>query len=226
MGKPTNGSSSNGLELHAPNEEAGDEAGEEVVTEPFDRGEAPCPDAPVMVLELVASCHRMVAAAVGVPMDGTGDTLSLLDHYVREARQQLLEKPELQPVLEQSIGAYFGEMARRTYGGYWFLQGEPAAWRLRLSSVYVSFNPVGVAREALLNDHSEGWHGHAKVEDAYEPFVKARLDALGDVDADEYFLPSSRWDALEVVIAAVRERMVQEDETDGFFETSDYESEA
>jgi hypothetical protein len=64
---------------------------------------------------------------------------------------------------------------------------------------------VQEAREALLNDHSDGWHGHAKVEDAYEPFVKARLDALGDVDADEYFLPSSRWDALEVVVAAVRE---------------------
>jgi len=219
MGKASNGQISKDNGTHAPDDDADDE----LVVEPFDRGDAPCPDAPPIILELLASCHRMVAAAVGVPMDGTGDTLSLLDHYVQSARAEVLVKPELQAVLEQSIGAYFGEMARQSYGGFWHMPAEPAEWRVRLSTVYLTFNPLGVAREALLNDHSEGWHGHAKVEDAYEPFVKARLDALGDVDADEYFLPSSRWDALEVVVAAVRERMVQEEAADGFFEASDYD---
>ncbi len=196
---------------------------DEVVTEPFDRGDAPCPEAPARVLELVASCQRMVAGAVGIPMDGTSDTLPLLDHYVTAARAEVERKPELQAVLEQSIGGYFGEIVRRTYGGYWRIAGEPSAWRVTLSSVYLAFNPVGVAREALLGDHAEGWHAHAKVEEAYEGFVKARLDAFGDVDADEFFLPSSRWDGLEVVISAVRERMVSEEEADGFFEPSDYD---
>ncbi len=216
----TNGKATNGVSATAAEDES-----EEFAIEPFDRGEAPCPEAPAHVLELVASCHRMVVGAVGVPMDGTGDTLSLLDHYVTQARADLLVKPELQAVLEQSVGAYFGEIARQLYGGYWRVDGDPAEWRVLLSSVYLAFNPVGLAREALVNDHVEGWHGHAKVEDAYEPFVKARLDALGDIDADEYFLPSSRWDALEVVVSVVKERMIHDEEAHGFFEPDDYEDE-
>ena len=81
----TNGKATNGAPAAPAEEES-----EEFAIEPFDRGEAPCPEAPAHVLELVASCHRMVAAAVGVPMDGTGDTLSLLDHYVTQARADLL----------------------------------------------------------------------------------------------------------------------------------------
>jgi hypothetical protein len=219
----TNGKRANGA--HAPTPERDDAGAEEPTFDPFDRGEAPCPDAPSPILELVASCHRMVAAAVGVPMDGTSDTLSLLDHYVTQARADLLVKPELQAVLEQSVGAYFGEIVRQLYGGYWRIEGEAESWRVCLSSVYLVFNPLGVAREALANDHAEGWHGHAKVEEAYEPFVKARLDAFGDVDADEYFLPSSRWDALEVVVSVVRERMIHDEEAHGFFEPGDYDDE-
>lgn len=216
----TNGKGSNGVVPAPPAEDD-----EEFAIEPFDRGEAPCPEAPAPILELVASCHRMVAAAVGVPMDGTGDTLSLLDHYVTQARADLLVKPELQAVLEQSVGAYFGEIVRQLYGGYWRIGGEPSEWRVLLSSVYLAFNPVGLAREALVNDHVDGWHGHAKVEEAYEPFVKARLDALGDIEADEYFLPSSRWDALEVVVSVVKERMIHDEEAHGFFEPGDYDDE-
>ena len=224
----TNGKSANGANgKHAPGAgpEAEDADGEELTFEPFDRGEAPCPDAPAHVLELVASCQRMVSAAVGVPLDGTSDTLPLLDHYVGGARAELEAKPELQAVIERSVGAYFGEIVRQLYGGFWRAEGDPESWRVCLSSVYLAFNPLGVAREALANDHAEGWHAHAKVEEAYEPFVKARLDAFGDIDADEFFLPSSRWDALEVVVSVVKERMIHDEEAHGFFELADYDDE-
>jgi hypothetical protein len=229
----TNGKSANGANgKHAPIAAGADGAGgaddpdsEELTFEPFDRGEAPCPDAPAHVLELVASCQRMVSAAVGVPLDGTSDTLPLLDHYVGGAREELDAKPELQAVIERSVGAYFGEIVRQLYGGFWRAEGDPESWRVCLSSVYLAFNPLGVAREALANDHAEGWHAHAKVEESYEPFVKARLDAFGDIDADEFFLPSSRWDALEVVVSVVKERMIHDEEAHGFFELADYDDE-
>ncbi len=229
MATSTNGkspiSSATKHQPEAPDSPDSPEADDELVNEAYDRGEAPCPDAPALIMDLFASCHRMVAAAIGVPLDSSSDTLSILDHYVQQSRGDVLAKPDVQAVLERSIGAYFGEMVRQTYGGYWHISGEADTWRLRLSSVFLQFNPVGIAREALVNDHADGWHAHTKVEKAYEPFVKARLDAFGDVDADEFFLPSSRWDALEVVVAAARERMVHDQEADGFFEESDYEDE-
>jgi hypothetical protein len=215
----TNGKAPQGASVH--DEDPSDT--DEIAFAPFDRGEAPCPDAPPHVLELVASCQRMVSAAIGVPLDGTSDTLPLLDHYVVQARAELDAKPEIQQVLERSVGAYFGEIVRQLYGGYWRAEGDAERWRVCLSSVYVTFNPIGVAREALANDHAEHWHAHTRVEEAYEPFVKARLDALGDIDADEYFLPSSRWDAIEVVVSVVKERMIHDEAAEGFFEPADYD---
>src|SRR5262249_47023071 len=54
----------------------------------------PLPPPPERVAELCAACIRFVASKYKVPLDGTPDTLSLVDQYVREAREAARERPE------------------------------------------------------------------------------------------------------------------------------------
>ena len=126
-------SDSNGKANHFP-----DETGEE---QPFD----PAPD---HVAELAASCARFVLSKYKVPLDGTSDTLSLVDQYVRDARADLNVKPEALELLTATIGAYLGEVVRRAYGGTWYAIGDYDGWRLDMTRVFLTFNPLGMAREA------------------------------------------------------------------------------
>src|ERR1700743_1071616 len=61
---------------------------------------------PPPVAELVAACMRFVASKYKVALDGTPDTLSLLDQYVREAREAYTERPDTIEVVAPAVGAY------------------------------------------------------------------------------------------------------------------------
>ena len=181
----------------------------------------PAPDA---VSELAASCARFVRAKYHVPLDGTSDTLSLLDQYIRDARAEIAMKPETTDLLVASIGAYFGEVIRRAYGGNWFAIGDYDAWRLDMASVFLTFNPLGMAREALFLEEADGWHAHLEMDDAYKDDVNRRLEALdpGGVDEEEYFAPTTRFDVISLAIEALRAKMVEDGHGDVRFSSDDY----
>src|SRR5262245_46288018 len=107
---------------------------------------------PMAVVELAAACVRFVSSKSKVPLDFTPETLSLLDQYVRDARTEVASNPAALELLQASIGAYLGEVIRRAHGGLWDATGEHDGWRILMTSVFLSFNPVGMAREALLLD--------------------------------------------------------------------------
>ena len=86
--------------------------------------------APPAVAELSASCARFVLAKYAVPLDGTSDTLSILDQYVRDARAEVLVQPASLPLISATVGAYFGEVLRRAFASSWFASGNHDAWRL------------------------------------------------------------------------------------------------
>src|SRR6476646_9107317 len=112
------------------------------------KGTLPEEPTPEHVAELAASCARFVHAKYRVPLDGTSDTLSLLDQYVRDARADIEAKPDTLELLVASIGAYLGEVMRRAFGGTWFAVGDYDGWRLDMRRVFLTFNPLGMAREA------------------------------------------------------------------------------
>lgn len=180
--------------------------------------------APAAVAELAASCARFVHAKYRVPLDGTSDTLSLLDQYVRDARADILEKPETLELLEASIGAYLGEVMRRAFGGSWFATGDYDGWRVDMSRVFLTFNPVGMAREALTLAEADGWHAHLEMDDAYKEDVNRRLEALAPagVDEDEYFAPSTRFDVVSLAVDALHAKMVEDGHGDVTFSAEDY----
>jgi hypothetical protein len=179
-------------------------------------------DAPPRVAELAAACVRFVSQRYGIMPDFTPETLSLVDQWVRDARNELKERPELEALVTSAAGGYLGEVIRRAFGGRWFCDGDEDGWRLYLSSVYCAFNPIGMVREALLLGEAEGWHAHFELDPGEREAIEARLAALPEVPDDEYYAPSTRFDVVNIVVDALREGMRGRGLSDVRFSPEDY----
>jgi hypothetical protein len=162
---------------------------------------------PAEVAELAAGCVRFIGARYGVTLDFEPDTLSFVDQWLRDARAEVSRRPQTAELVQSSAGAYLGEVMRRTFGGTWVVSGETSEWRLCLSSVYCAFNPIGMVREALLLEAAEGWHAHFELDPGEREGIEARLAALPEVEDDEFYAPSTRFDVTEIVVAALRAEM-------------------
>jgi hypothetical protein len=178
--------------------------------------------APAPVADLSASCARFVHSKYGVPLDGTSDTLSILDQYVRDARAELRHDDPKLDLLSATIGSYLGEVIRRAFGGNWFATGDYDGWRLDMTRVYLTFNPLGMAREALTLRPAEGWHAHLEMDDAEKDEVERRLEALPAVDDEEFYLPSTRFDVVSLAVEALRAKMIADGTGDVIFTPDDY----
>lgn len=183
------------------------------------------PDAgmPPAVADLVAACVRFVASRYGVPLDFTSDTLPLLDQYARDARGELSVRPESLDLVSGTIGAYLGEVLRREHGGVWRAEGDPSTWRVLFSRVFLAFNPIGMAREALTGEEAEGFGAHLQLDDAERETVEARLRAMPEVDEADFYLPTTRHEVVAIAATALRAKMESSGLGDVRFGPDDYE---
>src|SRR5690606_31070723 len=78
-------------------------------------------EAPDEVQELCNGLTDFVQAAISIRPDYTPETLPLVDHYAREVRSSLAERPQLLDLTAQALGAYFGEVVRRHLAAFWFV---------------------------------------------------------------------------------------------------------
>jgi hypothetical protein len=200
-----------------------------------DADESPAPDAdlepspdprdapaPAAVAELAAACVRFVATKYKVPLDFEPETLSLVDQYVRDARADLAEKPEAIDLLQSSIGAYLGETLRRAFGATWFCEGDYDGWRLDFTFVYLTLNPIGMAREALMLGTADGWHAHLEADAGEREVLEQRLASLGEIEEDEFYAPTTRFDVVEIAVDALRAKMQDDGNGDVTFGPEDY----
>jgi hypothetical protein len=204
----------------------------ETLAAPAGAGRAADPgNAPPGVLELAGACARFVEARYGVALDFDPDTLSLLDQWVRDARDEAADKPEVAQLVQSAAGAYLGEVIRRQFGGFWDVggsEGSPtladvAEWRLQLAPAYCSFNPIGMVREALFLEPQDGWHAHFELDPAEAESIEARLAALPEVEEDDYYAPSTRYDVVCIVIDALRDGLRARGLGDVTFGPEDYD---
>jgi hypothetical protein len=201
-------------------QESAQELGEGVdVPEVEDEEQGPPPQE---VGDLAEGCVRFVAGRYGVTLDYEPDTLSFVDQWMRDARAEMERRPEAAEVVQSSAGAYLGEVMRRSFGGEWVVRGEVATWRLCMASVFCAFNPIGMAREALLLEPAEGWHAHFELDPGEREGIEARLAALPEVADEEYYAPSTRYDVTEIVIAALQGAMLERGLGGVVFTPADY----
>jgi hypothetical protein len=140
-------------------------------------------------------------------LDFCPDTLSFLDQWLRDARADAGGRPEALELAQSTAGAYLGEVMRRHFCGEWRIEGSQPEWRLCLATVYCAFNPIGMAREALLLEVADGWGAHFELDPAERDAIDARLATLPAATADEYYAPSTRFDVLCIVVDALRAGM-------------------
>lgn len=178
---------------------------------------------PPAVAELYAACVRFVAQKYKVPLDGTPETLSLVDQYVREAREAYEARPESIDLVAPAVGAYLGEVARQMFGGEWYAEGDHGGWRLYFKYVYLAFNPIGLGREAITMQEAEGWHAHFELDPGEREIIEERLAVIPEVDEEEYYLPSTRLEVLTIVVETLRATAEKGGAGDVTFSPEDYD---
>lgn len=188
--------------------------------------------APAPIAELSAACCRFVKSAVGVDLDFEPETLSVLDHYIDQAKQAVMLRPEALAVLAHSIGAYFGEVVRRRHASWWQIEGDdPIYWQIQLESVYLAFSPVALAQEALgLGD--EAWANQdddgapmsqLELDDDDREAVEQRLAELPPVSEREFYAPTMRLEVIDIAVEAIRARRLAAGEPQPHLTVDDYE---
>lgn len=187
---------------------------------------APAVDTPTPeeIVELVAACIKFVRDALGFELDMTPETLPILDHYLLAARETLTDRPDLRELVWRCAGAYFGELVRRQYNGFWSIPSADAhTWRVNQRRVLMSFNPVGVAAEAIAgSDQGEGPTGALRLAHADQEDLSARLAQIPPLPEDQYYLLSTRLEVIETAIEHLRVRMQQNDQAEMEFDPEDY----
>ncbi|MBN2192784.1 MAG: hypothetical protein JW751_08190 [Polyangiaceae bacterium] len=160
---------------------------------------------PSEVAELVAALREYVWRVVGIAVDGTPETLPLVDHYVELVRAEREKRPEILDLVVVALGAYFGEVLRRQIGGFWHLpSADVFRWRVCSRRVLVAVNPVGVAYDVLYQGaEHDGPSAEVELSTADRNRVAPRLAALPGVTEREYYLLSTRVEVIEIIIDAL-----------------------
>lgn len=211
-GRPTNGLGGNLLEALGPIPPKG------------------VPEPPEAVAELASSCVRFVERKLGVRLDYTPETLPLLDHYLAEARSEVRDRPELLPLLVNGAGAYFGEVVRRRIPSWWHMpSGEPSSWQIQAEPIYLWFEPVAMAYDALLRGETEqGDEGELaiarlEIEDEDREALEHRLAELPPVSEEEFYALSTRLEVIDIAADVIKARMIENGLGEVVFTVEDYE---
>lgn len=180
---------------------------------------------PPPVQELSNACIEYVARAFGaMVLDGTPETLGVLDHYARSVRPDLEKNPALAGLIAPALGAYFGEVLRGRFDGFWLLRSaNQHDWTVCSTIAFVALNPIGVGYDALHGGEGHGGpRSELRVASEDREYLNRRLATIPPVAEDEYFLFTTRFEVLEVAVEALTAKMQEEGYGGTRFTEADY----
>ncbi len=163
---------------------------------------------PAPIDDLAAACARFVKEALSLDLDNAPETLPILDHYARtRAGTTGPSSEEVRDLLTPALGAYFGEVVRRTLPGVrWRVPTDLedyGSYRLEFELVFLHFNPLGIAREVLAHDEVEDSGASFQVLDEAKASLHEALEESGGVSLDDYYSFTIRYETLELVISVL-----------------------
>jgi hypothetical protein len=166
---------------------------------------------PPQILDLASACLEYVDRALGFTLDFSSDTLGVVDHYATTVRANLATNPSLGPLIGPAVGAYFGEVVRVRFHGFWRVPPNQHDWAVCLRTVFLNINPIGVGYDALYGstDH-DGPRSALRVAPEDREFLDRRLETLPPVPEDQYHLLTTRFEVLEVAAESLRAKMEEE----------------
>jgi hypothetical protein len=175
---------------------------------------------PAHVRELAESCVRFVQKATGLSLDFTPETLPLLDHYLSQTSR---DKDAGRAMMATAAGAYLGEVVRAAYPCRWNApQDDYGSWRIEFDHVFLHFNPVAFAHEAITSSEVvEGGAGFGVLDEDLET-VRAGLEVLGTLNEEDYFKLSTRFEVLATVVDRLAGQSIASDEPAMRFDAQAY----
>jgi hypothetical protein len=183
-------------------------------------------EAPETIRTLADGCARFVHRAVWIELDGTPDTLPILDHYVSLVREdEARDRQEVLGLIATSAGAYFGEVVRRALpNARWHAPDEdPTRWRIEFEHVFLSFNPVGLVRETILQQQEEGWNAHLETLPSERAALSRAYErVVGPVRDEDYYRLAIRYEAIELALNVLEGESLARGETSRRFSPSVY----
>lgn len=158
-------------------------------------------ETPAVVEDLALGAFRLVKERLDFELDFTPETLPVLDHYLAQIREEDGGRPDEKAValVGPCAGAYFGEVVRRSAPGLrWHCpENDYEGWRLEGEHVFLSFNPIGAALEALFGGPVPGWNAHITLRPEQRPVVDGSLEATGPIREDDFYRLAIRHEVLE-----------------------------
>lgn len=153
------------------------------------------------VEELVAAAQRYVKRALGAELDLSPESLPIVDYYLNQVPK---DSTAVRDLVLVAMGAYFGEVLRRRFGGRWLKQeGNIGGWLLLLSPHEVRVCPGAMTAEALADDAVDGVDAGLEVDDRYLKILSLALDRSGPVDRDHYYSLCGKYETIEKVVETI-----------------------
>jgi hypothetical protein len=179
---------------------------------------------PEPIVELCRSLSDFVQRSVGIRPDFQPETLPIVDHYIEQARRTIEGRDELVDLTGQAIGAYFGEVVRRSLAGFWRVPTPNFHdWQLCGEVAFFSFNPIGIGYEVLtMGTEHGGPSGDVKLAKEDRDLVHARLVALPPERESSYYSLSTRYEVIEIIAEAVRGLAESRGYSETTYSISDY----
>ncbi|MCP4605940.1 MAG: hypothetical protein GY847_36410 [Proteobacteria bacterium] len=191
--------------------------------------------APEQVMALAERCTTHVKNRFGFELDFANETLSVLDHFVRDVLEEEGDgKPpppgdkrraHLIHLLAPTIGAYFGEVICRIFPCRWRLKTEdPQDWLLEFEHVPLRFSPIGAAAEALAEQKIDSWNGSIDTTIEETEALGERLAVAPPVPENEFYALTTRFEVLQIAEDWLRNRKAAKDPPDPeFYTPQDYD---
>jgi hypothetical protein len=163
--------------------------------------------APAPIDDLAQACVRFVKEALSLTLDFEPETLPILDHYARAPAEAGKARDEVRDLLTPALGSYFGEVVRRAMLGVrWHIPADPhdyGSYRLEFDSIFLHFNPFGIAHEVLAQGEVEESGANFQVLDEARAPLHEALEQSGGVSIDDYYSFTIRYETLELVISVL-----------------------
>ncbi len=182
---------------------------------------------PSQISDLSNSLVDFVERAVGIRPDYSPDTLSIVDHFSQLAHAELSDRPEVSDLTAQALGAYFGEVLRRSEGAFWQVPNANFHnWSLCGVSSFVMINPIGVGYDALYaTTGHQGPSSQLKLAPEDRQMVNARLASLPPTRDTEYFTLCTRLEVIQITMECVLGEQNKRGYDDMVFTADDYSNE-
>ena len=178
-------------------------------------------DMPHEIETLANLCVTHVKNRFGFELDFGIDTLSVLDGFIAAVVMDECEgsmpppgdrrRSHLIHLLAPTVGAYWGEVLRRQFGGRWrFVTQEPPNWILEFDEFFLRMNPAGTAASVVMGESVEEWKSSLVTSPELMGPLVERLAVAPPLPEDQFYTLTTIHETIQIAEEYLRERAAKD----------------